>query len=377
MPAEVIDRRDALEPVFEPWRRLATTRGSAFLTPEWYLTALDVVHDDGVPAVAVARNGNGAVEGLLPLVWTDTAGRHGTAEVPATRFADVFQLVCEESNEDAVAAAVAPALAQHLGRRCQLRLGRLDPAGGWWGELARAWPASLTAVTGPEEALPYVMLDGTSWEEYLASRTGQFRSQVRRKMRSLQRDHEVRVRRTATAEEVAGDIKTLFELHERRWAGRDQASSLADARLRAFHRRFAVAAQENGWLRLYLLEVDGVPVAAWYGWRVGERYAYYQAGFDPAWARHSVGFLLMAETIREAIAEGAAEYDLLLGDEPFKLRFATAQHRARWTVLAPPLSRTRIAQAAANAARAGVRALPEAAQRSLRRLRGRLRGPGP
>ena len=64
-------------------------------------------------------------------------------------------------------------------------------------------------------------------------------------------------------------------------------------------------------------------VAGWYGWRVGDRFSYYQAGFDPAWSRYSVGFLLLAETVREAIAEGAAEYDLLLGDEAFKARFAT------------------------------------------------------
>jgi CelD/BcsL family acetyltransferase involved in cellulose biosynthesis len=76
-------------------------------------------------------------------------------------------------------------------------------------------------------------------------------------------------------------------------------------------------------MRLYLLEVDGAAAAARYGWRVGDRFSYFQAGFEPAWSRQR-GFLLLAETVRAAIAEGA-EHDLLVGDEAFKARFATGE----------------------------------------------------
>ena len=64
-----------------------------------------------------------------------------------------------------------------------------------------------------------------------------------------------------------------------------------------------------------------------------------QAGFEPAWSRYSVGFLLLAETVREAIAEGAVEYDLLVGDEAFKARFATGERLGSTVLLAPPISR--------------------------------------
>jgi CelD/BcsL family acetyltransferase involved in cellulose biosynthesis len=116
--------------------------------------------------------------------------------------------------------------------------------------------------------------------------------------------------------------------------------------VREFHREFTREAQGRGWLRLYLLEVDAAPVAGWYGWRLGNRFSYYQAGFDPAWGRYSVGFLLLAETVREAIAEGASEYDLLLGDEPFKARFATGRRLGRSVLLAPRVSRSRLAATA-------------------------------
>jgi CelD/BcsL family acetyltransferase involved in cellulose biosynthesis len=122
-------------------------------------------------------------------------------------------------------------------------------------------------------------------------------------------------------------MSTLFELHRKRWSvERDRVFASEDAQ--AFHRDFASAALDRGWLRLWFLEVDGTSIAAWYGWRLGRRYLYYQAGLDPAWAKHSPGLVLLAHTIRSALEEGAAEYDMLLGDEAYKARFADAQRSA-------------------------------------------------
>jgi CelD/BcsL family acetyltransferase involved in cellulose biosynthesis len=193
-------------------------------------------------------------------------------------------------------------------------------------------------------------------------------------MRRLERDHEVSLRQSVTAEEVSSDLGTLFDLHDARWEAREGISSIAGPAIRNFHREFAAAAHERGWLRLYLLEVDGAAVAAWYGWRVGDRFSYYQAGFHPAWSRYSVGFLLLAETVREAIAEGATEYDLLLGDEAFKARFATGTRLGRCVLLAPPMSRKRLAAMARGLAGSGARAMPAPARERIRALRNRIRG---
>jgi CelD/BcsL family acetyltransferase involved in cellulose biosynthesis len=357
---ELIDRQDALGEVVDPWRRLAIARGNAFVTPEWYRAALQTLHEGGRPTVVVVREGNGEVRGVLPMIEARPTGSPRLASFPGIRFGDLFHPVAADGDDELIAAAAAPALAGHLGARCQLALGRVDARARWWRELAGAWPARMAAVTRPAEVLPYIELNGSSWEDYLAGRSRQFRSQVSRKMRGLRRDHRVRIRQPTSGEELLDDIATLFELHDARWRGRHETSAIADPSVRDFHLRFMVEARERGWLRLYLLEVDSTPVAGWYGWRVGERFSYYQAGFDPAWGRYSVGFLLLAETVREAIAEGAAEYDLLLGDEPFKGRFATGKRLGQTVLLAPPLSRSRIgASAKAWLARAARRSAAE------------------
>lgn len=339
---ELIDRQEALGEVIDPWRRLAVERGNAFVTPEWYLAASKTLHEGSMPAVAVVREGDGAIRGLLPFLDIRSGRSPRLASFPGTRYGDLYHPVAAEDDDELIATAVAPALARHLGSRCQLDLGRVDAGARWWRQLAGAWPAGMATVPRPEQTLPYIDLDGSNWEDYLAGRSRQFRSQLGRKMRRLRRDHQVRIRQSAAAAEVPGDIDTLFVLHDARWQGKGEASALADPEARRLLVEFAVEAHQRGWLRLYLLEVDGAAVAGWLGWRLGERLSYYQAGFDPAWASHSVGFLLFAETVREAIAEGAAEYDLLLGDEPFKARFATGKRLGRSVLLAPRMSGARL-----------------------------------
>ena len=142
--------------------------------------------------------------------------------------------------------------------------------------------------------------------------------------------------------------------------------------MRAFHRDFAAAALERGWLRLWLVEVEGRAVAAWYGWRLGPVYSYYQAGFDPDWGDASVGLVLLAHTVRAAIEEGAGEYDLLLGDEPYKARFADSEREVETLVLTPALHPRRLAMAAEAGVRRGAARLSPTARARLRRMGGAL-----
>jgi CelD/BcsL family acetyltransferase involved in cellulose biosynthesis len=70
-----------------------------------------------------------------------------------------------------------------------------------------------------------------------------------------------------------------------------------------------------------VLKLDGEPIGAIYAMALGETTYYYQAGFDPAKGSVSPGTLLVAHTIRHAIEEGAAHFDFMRGDEPYKRRW--------------------------------------------------------
>ena len=68
-----------------------------------------------------------------------------------------------------------------------------------------------------------------------------------------------------------------------------------------------------------------------YGFQWRDTFAAYQWGWDPRWARHSMGSVLTYQAIRLAAERGARTFDFLRGAEPYKYRFgAVDRHDRTW-----------------------------------------------
>lgn len=334
---ELIEGLAELEAIEDEWRELAEQTGNAFVTPEWYRAWFDVYGRDARPAVSLVRRSDGSLAGVIPMARTGSGARSRT-RFGGANLGDLFHpLVSDPGDDDAIRACAAALLGAH--RSGTVVLDNVETAATWPSELAAAPRVPLTGRHYRGAVLPYIELGGLgSWDDYLATRSRNARSQLRRYERNLHREFDdVTLRRTDDPAALRADLDVFFRLHYARWEDRGGSSSAGD-RVQDFHARFAAAALERGWLRLWFLDVGGKPVAAWYGWSLGGRYSYYLAGFDPDWAKHRVGHVLLCHTIKEAISEGASEYDMLLGDEDYKSRFATAERTAQTTLLTPPRS---------------------------------------
>jgi CelD/BcsL family acetyltransferase involved in cellulose biosynthesis len=266
--------------------------------------------------------------------------------------ADRLAPICAPADRPAAAAALHDAVRE---LRADLLVADAVPA-------EEGWEGLLGARVLRREANPVLATEGRSWDEFLASRSRNFREQVRRRERKLGREHELNVRLCDDADRLEDDMHTLFALHDARWGG--EADTFGGPRA-AFHLDFARAALDRGWLRLWVLELDGEPAAAWYGFRYAGAEWYYQMGRDPRRDRQSVGFVLLCHTMRDAFDAGVSEYRLLRGDEEYKDRFATHDHGLA-TIAVARTARGR----AATAASAGVRRLPPGARQRLVRLTG-------
>lgn len=330
-PVTVLTRLDQLSEYEDRWRELAELRGNAFVTPEWFKAWMLHYGQDAEPAVAVVRDARGELTGVLPLVSTGRRSR--TLRFAGANLADLFHPAARVEDEDELIGPATAALADLSPRPVSIVFDKVEAGARWWRSAVAGWPVTMRATSFREDVLPLIEFEGLDWEAYLMTRSRNLRSQVRRRLRALESDHELRFRATTQPDEVRQDVATFFRLHDMRWGergGSDASTELS----RAFHADFATAALERGWLRLWFMELDGETVAAWYGWRLGSRYSYYQAGFDPSFEGLSVGFALLAHTMRSAIEEDAAEYDLLLGGEAYKLRFATASRAIETVVVA-------------------------------------------
>ncbi|MBS1888308.1 MAG: GNAT family N-acetyltransferase [Actinobacteria bacterium] len=327
--AELITEVSGLAPVEERWRELAVRRSNAFVTPEWFHSWWDNQgQESSVPLVSVVRRGD-TIAGVMPLVL-DRSSRPWAIRFAGASIGDRFHPAATVAEEPAVAEATVEAIEATGYSRSMLLFERADSRADWWRAPQEADLSRRTLVEQQQTEVPYIDLRGLDWDGYMASRSQKFRKRVRRADRQLMLERKMELR-TADRATVTADLAELFRLHDLR--RRDLGgSSLNPASRRALH-DFAVAASERGWLRLMALEFDGRQVASFLGWRVGEVFASYQGGFDPAWAKYGLGFALEAMTVREAIAEGAAEYDFLLGSEDWKRRFTDEARPSQTMIL--------------------------------------------
>lgn len=305
-PTLQLERVETLESVRKEWSELAGRAATVFGTWEW--ASIWWRHFAAErPSLVAACRAEGNVVGVIPLyLWSSRPLRVG-------RFighgpADELGPLCPAAYREPVARALARLVADW----------RLDVFLGETVSCAHEWSTLLRAKRLRREASPILPLDHGSWESFLASRTPNLRQQIQRRERNLRRQHGVGYRLADDAARLPRDLDSLFGLHSARWRG----TQTPFLRWEAFHRDFAAVALERGWLRLWFLEVDEQPVAAWYGFRFAGIESYYQSGRDPAWDRSSVGFVLLAHSIREALADGMREYRFLRGDESYKYRFA-------------------------------------------------------
>lgn len=322
---EIVEARsgEAIHALREEWEALVarSERATIYQTWEWNETWWRVFHQGKRLRLLLAYE-RGVLIGLAPFY----VSRHlGT---PLRRLAfvgtgasDYLDVIASEEHAPRVCAAVLHHLA--ASRDFDLAdLQQLRPTALLREALSGSdvMPQEQRVFLTPQEVCPCLRLPPT-WEAYAARLSGNMRSQLSRRSKQAARSFQHIETFCADSDDLPAAMTALFELHQRRWNARLLPGVLGTRRAQVFHRQVAERLLHRGWLRLYLMRVEGRIVSALYCFRFRERCYYYLGGFDPDLSRYSLGTLLMAHAIREAIAEGCTEFDFLRGNEAYKYRW--------------------------------------------------------
>ncbi|MBI4609206.1 MAG: GNAT family N-acetyltransferase [Candidatus Rokubacteria bacterium] len=217
--------------------------------------------------------------------------------------------------------------------------------------MLRGWRRSRATT----DICPFIRLSGHSWQSYLATLGAEHRYNFGRRLRNLTKRFDVRFERVAWEEQRRTTLSALFALHDVRWRERGGSTAFCTPGLRSFHEEVSRLALQRGWLRLFVLRVDGKPAAALYGFAYGRTFYFYQAGFDPCYTKQSVGLVTLGLAIQNAIEEGVDEFDLLHGDEQYKLHWAREARELERVELYPPRVRGLLYEGAVELGRAARR----------------------
>jgi len=307
-----LERHSSFADLDSEWDALAEASRNVFATREWLEAWWRHFGDGHELALTTARDQDGRLVAALPLyLW-------GARGLRVLRFlghgpGDLLGPVAAPADLHAAQGALRSALGD-AALRWHVFLGEQLLG-------AESWSTALGADVVRTTGFPIVRFaPGETWDDVLARQSGGWRANVRRRARRLADGHDVRYRLVDGGEGLQAEIDVLYDLHRRRWTNVD--SPFTGPR-EAFHREFAELAARRGWLRLWFLDVDDIPVATTYGWRFGGVEHYYQAGRDEAWSRYAVGRLLVLHALRSALEDGLSEFRFLRGDESYKYDYAT------------------------------------------------------
>ena len=234
--APQLEWHTSLEPLRDDWDELAERSRNIFATREWAETWWRHFGRGRPLHVAACRQADGSLAALLPLHIATIS------PIRLVRFvgygpADQLGPICGPDDRARAAGAFRSAL-DHAPFRWDAFFGEQLAA-------EEGWSTLLGAKVLHRAESPVLRFDGT-WDEFLASRSSNFRQFVGRKERKLVREHDLRYRLVVDADQLPSALETLFSLHAARWPKGSRFGAEA-----AFHREFAGHAARRGWLRLW------------------------------------------------------------------------------------------------------------------------------
>ena len=162
------------------------------------------------------------------------------------------------------------------------------------------------------------------WEQYLALLTKKDRHELRRKLRRLDAQTQWQwycLREPAAVTEAFDDFLSLM-----RMSRPDKIDYMTPQRER-FFRDLAQRMAELSRLRLFFMEINGQRAAASLCFDYRGARLLYNSGYDPDLAYYSVGLLLHAMCVKDAIESdaGLTYFDFLRGPEPYKAHLGGRQ----------------------------------------------------
>lgn len=279
-----------------------------FALPPWLRVWKQVFAPEARLCFLVGRQEDRVI-GIAPLMLTgQTASIIGNPDV-----CDYTDFIVAPGKGDAFCTALLDELDQ---RRVELlNLASVRPDSVVMTSLRKAAERRGCKVSCDEDEVTLERDLPATWDEYLQILNTKQRHEVRRKLRRLEEAGTVNFRFIEDAALVPGFLDVFLKQFIE---SRTDKATFMTAEMERFFRSMADVIFEAGLLRLSVLELDKIPVAALVAFDYNDVVYLYNSGYDPAYSSLSVGVLSKALCIKDSIERGKKRFDFLKGDERYK-----------------------------------------------------------
>ena len=188
-----------------------------------------------------------------------------------------------------------------------------------------------TVEIAGEDVVPGLDLPA-DWDAYLGGLSRKDRHELRRKLRRLESVDNWRWYCVSDPDQVAAKLDDFLRLM--RLGDQEKSAYVTPEREEFFH-RITERTAEMGLVKLFFMEMDDATVAASLCFDYGPSRLLYNSGYNPEYSYYSVGLLMNALCLRDAIERGLGYFDFLRGSEPYKYHLGGQNHTLYQIVVKP------------------------------------------
>ena len=318
--------------LYDAWNHILshTTAAHAQLTHEWLSSCWDVFRDNNRLSLITVTDG-GEIVGIAPLIVSKVVGKAGVELRKLTFVGDGLTdyhdlLVADEKREEIVR-VLLECIVKEKRRWDAIHLRNVRGDSPNLPIVREVLQESSFAFSERVNIqCPYVAIDG-DWTDYYGALDRKMRAEMRRQSRRLAEMGKVEFVRLHDIDDVAHTLAIIKSIHVKCRGAKGGASWYADEKRFKFASLIVKRFGDRKWLDILFLKLNG-SVIAYHIYFVYNNIVYWwNTGFDPEFSHLGPGKLLLQYGLQDSFAKRNKEFDFMVGEEPYKLR---------WTGLARP-----------------------------------------
>jgi CelD/BcsL family acetyltransferase involved in cellulose biosynthesis len=320
----------------DEWNRLLKKNllgDNIFLTWEWLSTWWNHFGEGRKPLILIVEDGS-EILGIAPLMLSKYKlpgfGSVKKIEFIATRHSDYNNFIILKKERDCLG-VIMNYLKDNVADWDWIELKEIPETTENLDFLEALFPdiPGLKSKKRVCNVCPYVSLPN-SFNLLMERLNRKIRKNIKYYLKKIKENYRVELKRyDETSFSVKDTMRTFIKLHEARWATEGLPGSFKskEAAFRNFHMDVAEIFAKKGWLGVYFLTADYEPFSVLYTFEYSKRCYHYLSGFDPNYSDYSAGNLIIRFLLERLIKNGFIEYDMMRGDEPYKLMWTNTTRR--------------------------------------------------
>lgn len=360
MKVEVFESVEACSGLADSWNAFAATCGDdVSLNYEWHHAL--AVSQPALPVRVVWVSENGEPIAILPTRSTPTKLRG----VPLRQIAPLGSAYCAHDcllvrpNSLETIEAVLDAAADALPSWDVFSFSASEDSG--------IYKQLETVVSGTRKWVewadgkqsPYLALAST-FEEFQRNLSTKRRTGIRSRVKKLKERGKIHLRVITDPNDVADGMDMVRRIELASWKEPAGTSITANPYQLVFYDDLTRGLAERGWLRLFVLLLDGAPIAHDLGFVYKDRFYSGKTSFVEDFRSVQPGFVLRWMILGDLHEQGIREHDFMGDPDPYKLHWTDSMRLHRNVKLLRRGARTSLARLLRFPRRRGAMSLPTA-----------------